>query len=465
VKPRTTLILFAVFAVLLAVVLVFESRGKKEAAVKEKEGYLVDLPAADILKIELKKEDADLVFEKDDKGAWRITAPLEAMADPTEVNGLADGFAKLRIDRVVEKEAKDLQAFEIPKKEVRLWVKDRTEPVVVLIGMENPLDSALFAKREDDPRLVLVSSTLKTTLDKGVFDFRRKDVFTFDTAEVKSIRLRGKDVSWSASRTAEGWRLDSPVEARADRYKFDSLLGSLSGLRAKEFLSEDAKPEDIRKYGLEKPGYEVTLSLPAANKEIVFSIGKEGDKSVAMTSQTNKIVAFEGTLTADLDRKVAEYRDKKVADFYSWQADSVSVRSGAVTVAAAKEKDDKGAEAWLLQTEAKPEGDGAKIEAFLRKIEGLEAVSFIDRPGDLAAYGLNSPATEIRIGAKDSGGKAVEIDLLVGKEDPEKKQVFVKDAGLDYLFVVDSAFLQDLPKEAKDWTPAPPASEAPAEKK
>ena len=464
-KPRTTLILFAVFAVLLAVVLVFESRGKKQTEAKEKEGYLVDYAAADLRKLELKKEDADLVFEKDDEGAWRLTAPLEAKADPTEVNGLADGFAKLRIDRVVEPEAKDLAAYEIPKKEVRLWFKDRTDPVVVLIGMENPLDSALFAKREDDPRLVLISSSLKTTLDKGVFDFRQKDVFEFDTSEVKSIRLDSRDVSWSASRTQDGWQLDSPVRARADKYKFDSLLSSLSSLRAKEFLSEDANPEDVRKFGLEKPGYQVTLSLPAANKDIVFDITKADDKSVAMTSQANKIVAFDGTLISDLDRKVDEYRDKKVADFYSWQAESVSVRNGSFSIAAVKEKDDKGTEVWRLRTDAKPEADGAKIDALLRKVEGLEAASFVDRPGSLDQYGLDSPAAEIKVGFKGSDGKAGEVDLLVGKEDKDGKQVFVKDAGLGYLFVVDSAFLRDLPKETRDWTPAPPAAEAPADKK
>ena len=38
---------------------------------------------------------------------------------------------------------------------------------------------------------------------------------------------------------------------------------------------------------------------------------------------------------------------------------------------------------------------------------------------------------------------------------PAKNQVLIKSQGLDYLFQVDAAFLQDWPKEAKDWKAAP----------
>jgi hypothetical protein len=42
----------------------------------------------------------------------------------------------------------------------------------------------------------------------------------------------------------------------------------------------------------------------------------------------------------------------------------------------------------------------------------------------------------------------------------------VKNALFDYLFRVDSGFLQDLPKEKKDWKPEPPkAAEEKTDKK
>jgi hypothetical protein len=200
VKLKNTIILFAVFLVLLATVLLFESKGLKNQEKKEKEAKLVDVAVADILKITLKNESGAMTFQKDGKGGWLITEPLEVQADGMEVDGLAESFAGLRIERVVEAEPKDVKTYEIPKREVTLWVKGKDLPVKVLIGMENPIDNTLFAKREDEKQVVLLSSSLKTSLDKKFFDFRGKDIFKFETADVREIKVRAGDAAWAASK-------------------------------------------------------------------------------------------------------------------------------------------------------------------------------------------------------------------------------------------------------------------------
>lgn len=456
-KPKTTLILLGVLVLLLALVLLFDSRGEKKEAAKERENTLISLTAADVRKVSLVRDGETLTFERDEAGPWRLTAPLQAAADEYEVNSLVDSLTSLRIERVVEKEAADLAAYEIPKMEVSLWVKDKEAPVKLLVGMENPLDKSLFAKREDDPRLVLLASSLKATLEKKVFDFRDKSVFKFTAADVQSVEVRGKDVAWRAGREGTGWFLREPVAALAAKSKVDSLLDSLSGIRAKAFVAESKTPDSLQEFGLDKPEYEVTLSLPASNQEIVFALAKKGETPYATTSLSTKIVSFEGTLFEDLGRKADEMREKKVADFYSWDAKRVSVKRDGVEIAAAKEKvgeEDK----WLVDVAAKTEADRTKVEDFVRKIEGLEAVAFIDKPGPLAGHGL-APGTEIRILTRDYQDKEKETVLFVGREDAEKKQVVVKNALYDYLFLVDPGFLQDLPKERKDWTAEPPKAE------
>lgn len=456
-KFKTTLVLLAVFAGLLALVLLFDSKGEKKKAAEEKTNTLVSLASGDIWKASLVRDGETLTFERDETGPWRLTSPLQAAADDAEVGNFVDSLASLRIERVVEKEAKDLAAYEIPKIEVSLWVKGKDGPVRLLVGMENPLDKTLFAKREDDPRVVLLASTLKTTLDKKIFDFRQKDVFKFSAADVKTVRVRAKDLAWQAQREEAGWFLKAPVAALTAKGKVDSLLDSLSGLRAKAFVTEGKNAEALKTFGLEKPEYEVGLSLPASNQEIVFSLHQEGEASYATTSLSNKVIAFEGTLLTDLDRKVDEMREKKVADFYSWEADKVALKRDGFELAAVKEKVGE-EEKWLLDPATKEEADRTKVEDFIRKLEGLEAAAFVDNPGPLAGYGLD-PGTEIRIGTRDAQGKVKETVLLIGEEDAEKKQVVVKTAELAYLFRVDSGFLQDFPKEKKDWKTEPPKPE------
>ncbi|MGZ5514188.1 MAG: DUF4340 domain-containing protein [Candidatus Aminicenantales bacterium] len=456
-KFKTTLVLLAVLAVLIAVVLYFDSRGEKEKAAEETTNTLISLTSGDVRKVSLVRNGQPLTFERDEAGPWRLTSPIQASADEYEVDGLVSALTSLRIERVVEKAAKDPEAYEIPKTEVSLWVMGKDAPVRLLVGMENPLDKSLFAKREDDPRIVLLSSSLKTTLDKPVFDFRQKDVFKFTAADVKGIRVKAKNVAWQAQREEAGWSLKAPVTSRTAKGLIDSLLESLAGLRAKAFVAEEKSAATLKEFGLEKPEYEVVLSLPSANQEIVFALHKDGENSYATTSQSAKIITFEGTVLPDLDRKVDEIREKKVVDFYAMDADRIALKRNGVEIAAVKEKSGE-TEKWMLEGPAKVEADRTKVEDFIRMVEGLEAAEFVDDPGPLAAYGLG-PGAEIKIRAKDAGGQAKEIVLLVGTADAAKKLVVVKSPGLGYLFRVDSGLLQLWPADRKDWTAAPPKTE------
>lgn len=446
-KFRTTLILLGVFAVLLAFVLLFESRSKGK---KEAEEKLIDLASDDVQKISLKKEDETILFKKDEKGDWSISEPLEAKADNYEVNRLAQDFSSLKVERVVEAEGQDLAKYEIPKKELTLWFKGREQPVKLLIGMENPLDKSLFAKREDDPRIVLLSSYLKSSLDKSVFDFRQKDIFKFESQEVNRIVCQAKEVVWQAVKREEDWHLEKPVAALAQKTRVEDLLRSLAGLRAKAFLCEQKQPADLEKYGLEKAEYVVTLTLPSQNQELTFFLHKEGEKLYATTSSSPKIVEAESYLLTDLDRKIEELREKKVVSFYSWEAKKVQVKTQDLVLTAAKDKDDK----WFLETPVKKEAEASKIETFIRKIEGLEAADFIDTPGNLADYGLEPAQAEVMITTEDQKTQKT-YEVRIGREDQEKKQVIVQNPQLAYLFRVDSSFLSELPADPSAWLPAP----------
>ncbi|MBA7706279.1 hypothetical protein ES703_115131 [subsurface metagenome] len=46
-----------------------------------------------------------------------------------------------------------------------------------------------------------------------------------------------------------------------------------------------------------------------------------------------------------------------------------------------------------------------------------------------------------------------EITVLIGSEDKESKKVVVKNARFDYLFRVDSTFLEEFPQDIKNWKP------------
>lgn len=459
-KFKLTLILLVGFVLLLGYMLFLDKKPVDKASAPEEK--LVALASADIEKITLKKESETLTFKKDDKGDWLVVEPIEARADATEVNNLAEAFADLKIERVVEKEGGDPKKYQIPLKEVSIWTKGQAAPVKVLVGMENPLDKSFFAQKEGDKRIVLISTMVGTPLGKSLFDFRQKDVFKFETGDVTAIKVQNKAVKWDARKNDDGWHLQSPLKALANDMKMVALMGTLANLKAKEFASESKSADDLKKCGLDKPETQVSFAIPKANKDVTFLLHKAADKTYVTTSDSNKIIISEADPFIELDKKAGDYRENKVAVFSSWQANKVVVKKGGVDLTLTKAPNDK----WYFDAGQKEEADGGKIEAFIRKIEGLESTEFIDAPKRLIEHGLDKPQAEVTIATKDAGGTAAEksATVLVGKDDKDKKTVVVKNAKLDYLFRVDSAFLDEFPKEKKDWKLPEPEKKEPDKK-
>ncbi|MFW6160912.1 MAG: hypothetical protein ACOC57_07200, partial [Acidobacteriota bacterium] len=85
-KFRTTIILFAVFMVLLFFLFLFESREKKKTAQQDK---FVNIPLENVQEVLLKEGEEIIRFTKKDKDEWIIREPLEAAADNYEVTRLA----------------------------------------------------------------------------------------------------------------------------------------------------------------------------------------------------------------------------------------------------------------------------------------------------------------------------------------------------------------------------------------
>ncbi len=447
-KFKTTIILFAVFIVLLAFVLFFENKSMSEKDEGEK---LLALSSDDVQKITFKKEYETITFQKDEEGEWLITEPLEAKADKYEVDRFADDFSGLKIERVVEEEPEELEKYGIPQKEISLWFKGKDKPIKILIGMENTLGNTFFAKREDETRVVLIPSSFKSLMEKSLFDFREKHIFKFEADDVKNVKLRANKTLWVASKKGEEWFFRNPVNALAASSKIDDILSSLSGLKAKEFVSEEKKKDDVKKYGLDRPEYEITLGMPLENQEVTFSLHKEEDKLYATTSLSSKIIEAEDTLLTDLEKEAGELREKKVASFYSWEANRLHLKMGEIDWIVAKDEEDN----WHFESPLKEEADRSKIQTFIRKIESLEADEFIDPPLslNLKDYGLDNPQAEVKIWIEEDEDKenAKEITVLIGSEDKESKEVVVKNARFDYLFMVDSAFLEEFPQDIKDW--------------
>jgi hypothetical protein len=445
-KFKPTLILLGVFILLLLVVYFLEFSGQGEDSSEDK---LVSLASDDVVKIIFDNGEETIQFQKEGED-WLIVEPVEAKGDKYEVDRLSDDFSDLRFERIVEDVPSDLEKYGIPQKEIALFYDGQDQPVKILIGMENPLDNTFFAKKADETKVVLIPSSLKSLLEKKVFDFRQKDIFKFESDQAKSVKLRAKDIEWEAEKVNEEWFLRKPVNALAEKSKVNDVLNAISNLKAAAFVSEEKNDEEVQRWGLDNPDYEVSIDFPVENRQVTYLLHKEEDSVHATSSISPKILRVDDAVLADLEKEPADLRDKSVADFFSWEAKKLQVRKGDFSLTLTKDEEDN----WQSNMPEIQEIDKEKVQSFLRKMESLEAEEFIDPPLKLADYGLDIPRAEVRIWAGDEESPT-EVIIQIGAEEEESEKAFVKNGRFDYVFMVDSSFIEDLPGKAEDWKLAP----------
>ncbi|UCE41685.1 MAG: DUF4340 domain-containing protein [Candidatus Aminicenantes bacterium] len=444
---KSTLILLSIFILLFVAVYFFEFRNQGE---KNTDDMLVSIDSEDVEKMIFRDLGQTIQFQREEE-EWLITNPIKARADKYEVNRMADDFSSLRIERVVEAEPSDLEKYGIPQREIELFIKGQDSPLNILIGMENPLDNTFFAKRADETKVVLIPSSLKTLLEKKVFDFRQKDIFKFDSDQAKSVKLRAQEVQWEAEKVEDDWFLRKPVNALAQNSKINDILNALSNLKASAFVSEQKQEEEIKDYGLDKPDYEVMITFPVENREVHFFIHEKDDKVHATSSVSSKILQVEDPILSDLKKEPSDLRDKEVANFFTWEVKKLQINKGLTTLILTKDEEEN----WHFEKPELQEANKEKIQSFLRKLEALESEEFVDPPLNLVDIGLDVPQAEIKIWTGGEEETPEEVIILIGAEDKDSKKLFVKNDRFQYVFKVDSAFLEEFPEQAENWKSTP----------
>ena len=213
-----------------------------------------DLRSKAVLKVDREKVDGievasdaqTLRFAKA-KDTWRITAPVEALAD----YGLVEGL----LGRVANGQMKSLVASDVPAAGLAQYGLDKPQYTVTfaagsarstfLVG-KAAADGQVYAKDGSREMVFTVEAPLVDDLKKAPGDFRLKDLFEFRTFTGSRFELtrggtttafekqKGKDAS-----APEKWVQAQPKKD-LDESKIVDFLSRFSNLRAESFV--DALP-------------------------------------------------------------------------------------------------------------------------------------------------------------------------------------------------------------------------------
>ena len=251
----------------------------------------------------------------------------------------------------------------------------------------------------------------------------------------------------SSQRGAGGrWRIEKPVQARADDAQVKQVLESLLNGSVDQVMAE--KATDLKQYGLDKPAFQVTLSDAKGHQKVLQTGVKDvrGYSVYARTSDSPQLFLLSSYSVDDVAKKKADdLRDKTVLAFDPNTITRLSLQTPAQTVRVEKQgPGTREAGGWQIIAPAPAPADGDTVKAVLDQIKDLKADRF-DHGVIASRCGLAPARLAVTV-----GGPGGEKGLLLGKATPDGKDVYATRPGESEVFQLPKNTFDDLSKKPGD---------------
>jgi len=428
--------------------------GEQRQAAEEAAQRIFQLKKDAIEAVTISRGQEVIKLTNDASEGWKLTEPVQTKAEHSTVEEVLDGLVEGKREKVIAEQANDLGDFGLkePSLVVQANVKDVPTPVVLQLGARTPTMGGYYAREADQSKVLMVPSSLYSKFDKTVFQLRDKTVMALDQNQVKRIEVHhGEQSTAVESEGDKGWKMVTPLEAKADKSKINDLISTINGAKVKEFLEET--PQDLAKYGLNPPRWRLSFFIGDDRAEKTLLFGDEDTAKSAVNAKRGSMDAVflvETKVLEKLPKEAADWRDRTLMAFKRDDVQRVEIRAGDSTVEitcvenCGKIPDDR----WQLKQPLEARADAVKVRTLLRNLEELKAKSFItENATDLSPYGLDHPTAQIHIQLKD---QATPVTLLFGAEGAEKSGRYLKFPDRSAVYLIEQKDSSDLLKTAPE---------------
>jgi hypothetical protein len=356
-----------------------------------------------IEEIKITSASGEATTAKKEGGTWKLTEPVAAAADESEVSGVASTLASADIVRVVDEKPASLNDYGLsnPRVEVAFKANGDKDYRRLFLGEKTPTGADMFARRNDEKKVFLISGFQDTSLNKSAFDLREKTILKVDRDKIDSLEIAAGARPLAIAKDGGDWKLKTPVDVRADYGTVEGLIGRLQTARMKSIVADNATPADLKKYGLDKPQATVNLNAGSAKATLLIG-GKSDDTSVyARDASRPMVVTVESSLLDEIKKGADDYRRKDLFEFRPYNANHVEITRNGQTVVfdRVKSSSEGTPDKWRRVSPNAGDVDKDKFDAFVGKLSNMRADKFVS---STAGTGLDKPAMTIAVKFDDS---------------------------------------------------------------
>jgi hypothetical protein len=257
---------------------------------------IINLNSDDIKRIDILRNQTEKVaLVRLDSRDWQVAETPVLPGDANTMTIVLFTLSKLNAERIVEDMPSDLARYGLaePAVEVVITVKDGTTKKLRLGG--NTPTGSTFAMVEGDPRLYIVSSYAKTSLDKDptAFADRKLFAFGFDFPQKVDLRIAGK--SYTITFNGDDWKVG---DTRMDATSVQSVIARIRDLAGTRFVAN----------GLGRPTVEITVLAKDGKTTEHVEMSKSGGEYIARYEGRPALYVLPEDLLADLQKYVNDMK-------------------------------------------------------------------------------------------------------------------------------------------------------------
>jgi hypothetical protein len=382
---------------------------KSDDRTSKQEKLFASVEADKVEELKIKSATGERTTVKRENGSWKIVDPVAAPASQSDASSVATALADTEIVRVVDDNPADVKEYglDAPRIEIDFTSGGGKPSGRLLIGDKTTTGGNLYARRNDEKRVVLIAQYHETAFNKSTFDLRDKAVVKFERDKVTGVDVAvdGKVIEFAKS--GSDWRMIKPLDARADTSAVEGLLSRLETAQMKSIEPGSPSPADLKKYGFDKPSATVNLNLGSARATI--TVGGKADGGVYVRDSARpEVMTVDNSVADDLKKSADDYRRKDIFEFRAFTATKVELTRNGQTVAFERVKGQADTpDKWRRVSPSPAEPETRKVETLLAGLADMRASSFMDAK---AKTGVDTPALSV-VATFDEGKKTERVNF------------------------------------------------------
>jgi hypothetical protein len=259
--------------------------------------------------------------------------------------------------------------------------------------------------------------------------------------DVTGVELQHAGRTIALVKTGKEWRVEKPIQAKADNAQVTQVLDSLLKGNLDHIVEE--KVTDFKEYGLDKPTLQVTLTDAKGRKKVLQTGAKDarGFSLYARTTDRPELFLVNSYSVEEIQKKKPEdLRDRTALVVDPAKVTKVAIQTPAQSLTVEKQGDK-----WQMTSPRPAPADPDAVQPMLDQLKNLRIEKFEPAGADLGRYGLANPRLTVALTGADG-----EKGLRLGKETADGKNVFAARQGEQEVFQLAKIAFDDFSKKPGD---------------